>query len=62
MFREVAIIAGEELTPPRNLFQNLETATGYDNLYMLSYKDNLQDEATWLDAFIENLKDEEKDD
>ena len=40
-FREVALTAGEELTPPRNLFQNLETATGYDKLYMLSYKENL---------------------
>ena len=55
-FLEVVLTAEDGAIPPAKLFNNVEVATGYDKVFLMTFKVNLEKATAWVDEFIDNLK------
>ena len=53
---EVVLTADDGSNPPSKLFNNVEIATGYDQVLLMTSKENLVSATAWVDKFIETLK------
>ena len=55
-FLEVVLSAEDGADPPNKLFNNVEIATGYDKVLLMTFKETLDLATDWVDAFIATLK------